>query len=264
MSIITLTTDWGRRDHYLASVKGNLLKLIPDITIVDITHEISTFDIYQTSFILKSCFLDFPEGSIHIIGVNSDASIEEPHTLVKYKGHFFIGADNGVFSLMFDEEPEKIIELEIIQQTDKYTFSTKDVFVHAAQFIHEGKDINELGFVKAELNKRMSFEPVIESNSDGSLTIIGKVIHLDRYENAITNINEELFLKYIKGREFSISFNSFTEAIQNISKSYSDVPVSEMLAIFNSVGLLEIAINQGNAASLLGLKIDSRIRLIIK
>lgn len=264
MAIITLTTDWGCRDHYLASVKGCLLSLIPDITIVDISHEIPIFDIYQTSFILKSSFKDFPKGSIHIIGVNSDASIEAPHTLVKYKGHYFIGSDNGVFSLLFDEHPEKIIELEIIQKTDKYTFSTKDVFVHAAKHISDNKAIEDLGFEKSDLTKRMSFEPVVESSNDGSLTIIGKVIHIDRYENLISNISEVFFNKYIKGKRFSISFNTFSDAITNISKSYSDVPVSEMLAIFNSIDLLEIAINQGNASSLLGLKIDSRIRIVVK
>lgn len=264
MAIVTLTTDWGIRDHYLAGVKGNLLKLIPDVKIIDISHDIPTFDIYQTSFILKSSYKNFPDGSIHLIGVNSDASTKEPHTLVKYDGQYFIGADNGIFSLMFDKEPEKIIELEIIQDSDKFTFSTKDVFVLAAKHLSEGKSPEDLGFVKKELTKKMSFEPVIESNSDGSTTIIGKVIYLDRYQNAITNISESLFLKYADNKSFRLSFNTFDEAIKELSSSYSDVPISEMLALFNSISLLEIAINQGNAGSLLGLKIDTRIRINIK
>lgn len=263
MPIITLTTDWGTKDHYLASVKGFIHKQIPGATIIDITHEIPPFDIYQTSFVLKSCISNFPEGTIHLIGVNSDASIESPHTLVEYKNQYFIGSDNGIFSLIFSEEPRRVVELEIYQDSDKYTFSTRDVFIKAAQHIAQGKDIELLGIKKEGIKQLMSFEPVIEKDSYGNTSLVGKVIYLDRYENAIININEALFKKYVGGKKFTLSFNSFNNAVKEISNSYSDVPISEILALFDSNGWLEIAINQGNAGSLLALHLDSRVRLTI-
>ena len=261
MAIVTLTTDWGIKDHYLASVKGSLLKHIPNVQIVDISHDIPAFDINQASYILKSCFRDFPDGSIHIIGVNSDASPKFPHVAIKFENHYFIGADNGIFNLMFDKKPDAIVALEIIQDTEKYTFSTKDVFVKATQLLTEGKPIEELGFKRDELTKMMSFEPVVESDEDGSVSIIGKVIYVDKYENAITNINWDLFNKQGNKRPFKISFNSFKNIITNISETYSDVSISEACALFDSNNLLEIAVNQGNAGSLLGLYHDTKIRI---
>jgi len=261
MPIITLTTDWGHKDHYLAGVKGCLLKAIPDANIIDISHDIPPFDVYQASFILKSSYRNFPANTIHILGVNSESSIETPHIVLRYDNQYFIGADNGIFSLMFVENPSKIIELNIIQDSDKFTFSTKDVFVKVAQHITDGKNIEELGFIKKSLNKLMSFEPVIENNENGGLTIIGKVIYIDRYENAIVNISRELFEKTGKRKNFSISFNSFSNIVTKISKSYGDVSISDMVAIFDSNDYLELSINQGNAGSLMGLKIDTKVRV---
>ncbi len=264
MAIITLTTDWGSKDHYLAGVKGSLLKAIPNANIIDISHEIPPFDTYQASFVIRNCYKSFPANTIHIIGVNSESSIETPHVVLRYDNQYFIGSDNGIFSLIFDDEPSKIIEIDIIQDTDKFTFSTKDVFVKVAQHLADGKLIDDLGFPKDSLKKLMSFEPVIENIDEGETAIIGKVIYLDRYENAIVNIRHELFESTGKGRPFTISFNSFSNAITKISTSYGDVAVSDMLALFDSNNLLEIAINQGNAGSLLGLKIDTKVRVTFK
>jgi len=261
MAIVTLTTDWGTKDHYVGSVKGSLLKQIPEVNIVDISHNIPPFDIHQAAYVLRSCYHDFPDGTIHLIGVNSDASPEFPHIVVYIDKQYFIGADNGIFSLIFDKQPEKIIALEIIQDTEKYTFSTKDVFTKACKLIIEGTSIEKLGFERKELTKMMSFAPVIETDTDGSTTIVGKVVYVDRYENAITNISQDLFYAQGKKRGFKISFNSFKNLITEISESYSDVSISEACALFDSNNMLEISINQGNAGSLLGLHRDTKIRI---
>ncbi|MBN2745291.1 MAG: SAM-dependent chlorinase/fluorinase [Bacteroidales bacterium] len=260
MTIVTLTTDWGTKDFYLANVKGGLLKAIPQIQIVDISHQIPSFDIYQASFVLKNSYKSFPANTIHIIGVNSESSIETPHIVIFHENQYFIGADNGIFSLIFDEKPTKIVEIDIIQESDKFTFSTKDVFVKVSQHIASGKPLDDLGFVKDSIHKLMSFEPIIESDNE-TTSIIGKVIYIDRYENAITNIRKTLFDEVGKGRRFTISFNSFNNNIKQISQSYGDVAISEMLAVFGTNDLLEIAINQGNAGSLLGLRFDSKVRI---
>jgi len=261
MAIVTLTTDWGIKDHYVGSVKGSLLKQIPDINIVDISHNIPPFDINQAAYVLRSCFHDFPEGTIHLIGVNSDASPKYPHVAILIDNHYFIGADNGVFSLIFDKQPEKVVALEIIQDTEKYTFSTKDVFTKACKLLLDGVEIEKLGYERNELTKMMSFEPVIETDADGTTSIVGKVVYVDHYENAITNISQELFNSQGNNRGFKISFNSFKHLIKEISESYSDVSISDACALFDSNNMLEISVNQGNAGSLLGLRRDTKIRI---
>ena len=261
MAIVTLTTDWGTKDHYLGSVKGSLLKHIPNVTIINISHDIPPFDINQAAYVVRSCYRDFPDGTIHLIGVNSDASPKYPHIAIRIDNQYFIGADNGIFSLIFDKQPDKIIALEIIQDTEKYTFSTKDVFVKACQKIVEGTPIEELGFERNDLTKMMSFTPVIETEEDGSSSIMGKVVYVDRYENASTNISRQLFYSQGQKRDFKISFNSFKNLITEISESYSDVSISEACALFDSNDMLEISVNQGNAGSLLGLHHDTKIRI---
>jgi len=255
MAIITLTTDWGLKDHYTGAVKGALLSLMPDITIVDISHEIPTFDIEPASFVIRNCYSNFPAGTIHILGINTEASIETPHMLVIYDGHYFIGADNGIFSLIFSKKPEKIIELNITQNSNYFTFSTRDVFVKAAYMILRGDKPEDLGFVKDSVNEMIQLKPVIETNA-----IKGNVIYIDAYENVITNITEELFREIGNGRRYSISFRSGYD-ISEISQAYKDVDAGEKLALFGSSGCLEIAINMGNASSLLGLKMKDSVRI---
>ena len=254
MPIITLTTDWGLKDHYLGAVKGAIYRLLPEAKIVDICHDIPAFDLNQAAFIIRNFYQDFPEGTIHILGLNTEASIESPHTLIFHKGHYFIGADNGIFSLIFDEVPGQMIELEVIQDSDYFTFSTRDVFAKVACHLACGKPMEELGRPKKSMVQKISFKPVFDGN-----LIKGKVIYIDSYENVFTNITEEFFNTHAKGKKFAILFRSASYRIEELSKSYKDVVAGEMLALFNSAGYLEISINQGKASSLLGLKIDQPV-----
>lgn len=254
MPIITLTSDWGTGNHYAGAVKGALLKALPDATIVDITHDISCFDIMKASFVLKNAYPNFPAGTIHLIGINSEAGINTPHIAVQYKDQYFIGADNGVFSLLFDEAPAESVELDIIQDTDYFTFSTRDVFVKAAAMIGSGQTLQEIGHSHTGLNERFPFNPVVYPDR-----IVGKVIFIDHYENVFINIDQPLFKEVGKGRDFLISFRSPGEGIEQIHQSYSDVVPGERLALFGATGFLEIAINQGKAASLLGMHMNDSV-----
>ncbi|MEI6681725.1 MAG: SAM-dependent chlorinase/fluorinase [Bacteroidota bacterium] len=254
MAIITLTSDWGLKDHYVGSVKGAILRQFPDARIVDISHQIPAFDLNQAAFIIRNFYGSFPEGTIHIIAINSEAATDTPHTLVHYHGHYFIGADNGIFSLLFDEKPDRIIELDIIQDSDYFTFPSRDVFVKVACHIASGKPIEQLGHPKAGIIQRMAFKPVIQDD-----LIRGKVIYIDNYENVFVNITEPLFTSVVKNRKFVITFRSPNYRITTISKSYKDVNPGEMLALFSTSGYLEIAICQSKASSLLGLKMDQLV-----
>ncbi|OYT17730.1 MAG: hypothetical protein B7C24_00995 [Bacteroidetes bacterium 4572_77] len=258
MAIITLTTDWGIKDHYLASVKGAILQQIPEATIIDISHEIAPFNLSQASYILQSAYPNFPKGSIHLIGINSEASVEYPHIIIKHKDQFFIGADNGLFSLLFKETPKEIYELDILQSSNRFTFSTKDVFVNAAKHIAQGKAIEEIGEPLNNLTNRVPFQPVVEEN-----IIKGKVIYIDRHENIVTNISEQLFYEIIKKKRFKIYLRAGKYIIDTIYTSYSDVGEGDLLALFDSNNYLEIAQSYGRAAGLLGLSLDDVVRIEI-
>lgn len=256
MAVITLTTDLGLVDNYVASVKGAILKQAPEVTIVDITHEVPSFDLQKSAFILRNCYLDFPEGTIHIIGVNSESDVNTPHVALYANGHYFIGADNGIFSLIFDNPPEKVVELTISQDTDRVTFPTKDVFVKAACHIARGGTLEVIGTAKYELSVRTMFRAVSENN-----IIKGIATYIDHYGNVITNISESQFKNFGNGRPFKILFRSAEYEIDVISQAYSSVVEGERVALFSSTGYIEIAINKANAHKLFGINQGDIIRI---
>ncbi len=259
MAIITITSDWGLKDHYLASVKAAILTRLPDARIIDISHQIPPFDLNQASFVVRNCWKNFPAGTVHLLGVSTEAGIRVPHTVVEIGGQFFIGADNGIFSLIFDTPPDNIIELELVQDSDYFTFSTRDVFVKAAVHLLKGKPIDGLGLPRAGLTPCAAFRPVV--NGD---VIVGKVVYVDNYENVFTNISRELFHQTGRGRPFTIEMSYNRQKIKTLSEAYSDVSEGDILALFSSTGLLQVAINRGNASGLLGLSIDDTIRVVFE
>ena len=250
--IITLTSDWGYHDFYLASVKGKIYKHLPAANIVDVSHSIKAFDIVEAAYVIKNAYTSFPDGTIHIIGLSTEESIKHAHTVVYYNKQYFIGTDNGIFSMIFDGEPDKIVELDVLFDSSVNTFSARDRFVKAAVHLAEGKPIEKLGDLRQELVSKILFEP--SADKEG---IKGIVTYVDNFENCFTNISFELFNKTVNGKKFEIRFNSYK--ISLISNSYADVRPGEMVALFASNGMLEIAMNKGNAASLLGMKKRSPI-----
>ncbi|MBN3034917.1 MAG: SAM-dependent chlorinase/fluorinase [Bacteroidales bacterium] len=254
MPMITLTSDWGLKDPYLPIIKGLLLSKLPGINLVDISHEIPPFNTDQAAYILRCTYPCFPPGTIHILAINTEESDRYPHTVIRHHGQFFIGTDNGIFSLIFDEKPEQIIELDIFQDSGNFTFSTRDRFVSAAIHLANDLPMEQLGTQKKSIVEKMALQPVTSED-----LIKGHVIYIDAYENVITNISNDLFRKVGMERPFTIIFRS--HSISRISQSYSDVTPGEILALFNTGNLLEIAMNNGNAATLLGLDYKDLIRI---
>lgn len=261
MSIITLTTDLGTKDHYVAIVKGEIYKQFKDINIVDISNEISKFDIHEAAFVFKNCYKNFPEGTVHIIGVNEELTNHNHHLAVEINKQFIIGPDNGIFSLIFDEiYPDKIFKLNIPFESNFMTFSIKDIFVKAACHFIRGGTIEMIGNQISDFqNKSASLKPVVSANS-----IRGSIIHIDSYGNAITNINKDLFNKIRKERKFEILYGKETEKIIKIANKYKEVIEGERLAMFDSNNFLEISMNQGKANKLLGLEMYDIIRVEFK
>lgn len=255
MAIITLTTDLGYKDFYQAALKGSILSTLPNVNIIDITHEIQAFNISRAAFILKNCFYYFPKNTVHLIGIDTVYSEHNKYIAVKYRGHYFVGSDNGIFSLIFEDEPEEIVEINIMQDLKFLHFPLADIFVKAACHLASGGDIEQIGIKTDKIEQRMNLHPIIEKDQ-----IKGSVIFVDSFQNVVTNVTKDLFTKVQKGRNFELSFRR-NESITQLSWHYNEVPEGEKLCLFGISNHLEIAINKGNASGLLGLSINDIIRI---
>jgi S-adenosylmethionine hydrolase len=254
MPIITLTSDFGLKDHYVGTVKGSIYSELPDAQIVDISHQIPPCDILQGAYIFSNAWPHFPKGSIHIVAVNAVSTVEHPHVGVFLNGHYFIGNDNGLFSLIFPGQPELIVEINIRQDSNFLTFPTRDVFVKAACHIARGGTLEVLGKRKASLTERSRLH-----QPPGELSIRGNIIYIDSVGNLVTDITHAIFKDTGKGRNFTIEIAGYN--IEKIVSKYSDVADGEMLAFFNSSGYLEIAQNKGSAVKALKKTMNESIRI---
>ena len=266
MAIITLTTDFGRKDYFVAAIKGRILSEVADTTVVDISHEISPFDIHECAYILKHVYQEFPQGTIHIIGMDSEVSPENEHIITQLEGHYFISANNGVPSLIANDlTPEKILEIDL-PNTPPTAFPELEVFTKVACHLARGGKPEVVGKPFKKLKEVKDFVPRI--TNEGS-TIVGNVIYIDHYGNVVTNIRKSLFEAYRNGRPFEILAR--TASLKSVYERYNQIidfklpknqrkGPSDFLALFNAAGYLELAIYKsdlktvGGAASLIGLE----------
>jgi len=256
MAIITLTTDLGLSDYYVSAVKGSILRELPDTNIVDITHDIPKFDRMKAGYMLRNAFRYFPKGSIHIIGVESLEDENTPHIAIKAEDHYFIGADTGVFSLVIKEEAQEIVQLNFSKKFEGSSFPLEQIFVPAACHIARGGTLQVIGRLIGGFKRMLMPAPTRgESHLGASIQFI------DSYGNIITNITRDIFDSAGNGSAFEIVLRSRIHSINRISKNYNDAPEGELLALFNAEGHLEISLNKGSAAKLLGLKVNDSLRV---
>jgi S-adenosyl-L-methionine hydrolase (adenosine-forming) len=258
MSIITLTSDWGLQDHYLGAVKGRILSLDPKLNIIDLNHNIQPFNMAQAAFVVRNSFHNFPDGTVHMICVGSEVNSDNRFLAAMSHKQYFVTADNGILGLVFHEDP---LELVLIKKGGKneLAFPERDLCAPAACHLAMNRPFEELGEKISDCFRQRPLMPTIEE-----AVITGSVIYIDSYQNAITNISTELFDQIGRGRKFEIFVKSNHYRIDRLNKGYNETSVGEILALFNSSGLLEIAINNGNAASLLNLDNGSAIRVKFK
>lgn len=265
MSIVTLTSDFGEGSHYTAILKGALFARVPDVQIVDISHSIRKFDAVEAAFIVRQVFDEFPKGTIHILAVRSSESSESPHRCVSLNGHYFIGADSGVFRLLSDTTPDGVYDFSGLSlDRAAPTFPEREVFVLAAAHLARGGSPDMIGRTVGALRevqpRRLSFD---------ADTLIGHIVYIDHFGNVITNIEREVFRTFGRGRAFKIELRTERMSIHSIHDVYEDVQAGDSVAVFNHAGLLEIAINnhsapggRGGADALLGLSRDQAIRIV--
>ncbi|MDC1080636.1 SAM-dependent chlorinase/fluorinase [Flavobacteriaceae bacterium] len=273
MSLVSLTTDFGLKDYFVASIKAELYQEIEGVNVIDVSHQISPFNHTEAAYVLKNAYSAFPKGSIHIIGVDSEYTPENVHIVMFLDGHYFIGANNGILSLIKEDRiPEKIVEINIHENIVS-SFPVLDVFVKVAGHIARKGSLDIIGKNINQIKEVTDVKPVINTLED---QILGSVIYIDNFGNVVTNINRKVFLEYHRGRAYTIFtksvklhtiYNSYTEAINFSIPKENREEDGKKIALFNAAGKLELSIYKsnpqtvGSAYSLFGLEFRDTITI---
>ncbi|MBX2924766.1 MAG: SAM-dependent chlorinase/fluorinase [Chitinophagaceae bacterium] len=248
MPLITLTSDIGEKDYLVGAVKGQLLQTIPGCSLVDISHQLTPFNYPQAAYICRNAIKNFPEYTFHIVLVNLFENKNEHLLIAFHNQQYILCADNGLLTMITEEKPEMVIGLPMDKLAAKNALYITKILGKAIRSISEGEGISSIGTPDIEILEKNPLKPMLGNN-----WIEGQIIFIDHFENVVVNITREAFEEQRKGRKFFIAFKR-DEVIDRISDTYAEVPEGEKLALFNSAGYLEIAINKGNAAGLLGLQ----------
>jgi S-adenosyl-L-methionine hydrolase (adenosine-forming) len=248
LPLLTLTSDIGSPDYLVGAIKAQLLQINPEFRIIDISHNVPPFNFSQAAYVCRSAIRNFPPYSYHLILVNLFEKKPEQLLLAFHNDQYILCADNGLLTMILEENPDIVIGLPLEKTAIKNTTYLTTVMGNAVNQLVKGESIKNIGTSDVKYLEKRHLRPMLENN-----LIEGQIIFIDSFENVIVNITHEQFEEQRKGRSFRIVFKR-DEVIDRISESYADVPEGEKLALFNSAGYLEIAINKGNAAGLFGLK----------
>lgn len=254
--IVTLTTDWGDRDFFVGKVKGKLLSSIPGVRVVDITHNIDPFVLTKTIFVVRNACLDFPQGTIHIIDVNSSETKEKPFVVVQYKQQYFICTDNGVPGAIFGRGVTQTVVIDVPRETNFFTFAAADLFCKVATMLAQGVRLEEIGPAH-----ELDIKTPMMIDESGDLIKI-PVVYVDGYGNAYLGMTYETFEQLRRGRRFVMRVKE--HSISKLSHSYSDVQSGGLLLTVSCTGNLQVAMNESSAQQLVGLNNMVTVDLIFK
>lgn len=260
--IITLTSDYGTDSLYATALRGAIISRDPSIRIVDISHTIRPFDTNQAAFALRASAPHFPKGTVHLIAMNTNQTGDYVHRVMELSGQYYVGLDDGIFSLIANRTPEAIYDITVTSESDTLTFPERHIFVQVACHLVQGGvpaviGRGSSGWVESEWQR-----PLL-----GMDYVQGVVLHVDTYGNLITNIDQRTFKEVGKDRPFRIPLRSSRMDVNRIHRHYGAVSDGERVALFNHMGLLEIAINHGaneaggGASRLFGLRVGSVVRI---
>ena len=274
MSIITLTSDFGYKDHYVGALKGKILSQFIDAKIVDLSHQIDYFNVFETSYILEASYKNFPKNTVHIVCVNAERLANVEHIVMQWEDQYFIAADNGILNALVQKiKAQKIAVINIHDRLEDLT--DMNVFATVACHLAKGGSISVIGKEVESLNEFYSQNLIISDTYD---EIKGTVVYIDHFGNCVTNITKKVFDEIARNRSFEIKFKN--KKVTRINKNYSDFiitpnkpltsHVGDYLAMFNESGYLEIAIYNGNpetvgtATSLIGLRFRDLVTVRFK
>jgi S-adenosylmethionine hydrolase len=259
--IITLLTDFGLKDPYVASMKGVILSINPQCTLVDITHQVSPHDIREGAFILAQTYSTFPKGTIHLSVVDPGVGSARKPILIVTKNFFFVGPDNGLFAFAVKREKlKKVIALgkmEFFLPEVSPTFHGRDLFAPVAAHLSLGIAPESFGRVIKSWNEISFPEPVLRQEK-----LIGEIVHIDTFGNLVCNIDYKNLLKFSKGRLFVIKIGERT--MRGLKKGYWEGKKDEPMALIGSGGYLEISIREGNAQKILKVKRGDSIQVEVR
>jgi S-adenosylmethionine hydrolase len=258
--IISLLTDFGSKDHYVASMKGVILNINPQCILVDITHEVRPHDIQEGAFILANTYSYFPKGTIHLSVVDPEVGGMRKPVLLVTQNYFFVGPDNGLFT--FIAQREKVKQVVVLTKKQYFlpkvsmTFHGRDIFAPVAAYLSLGIRPNAFGYKTSALKKMRYQKPIIKEGK-----LLGEIFHIDTFGNIVSNIDEEKFFRFIEGRPFVIRIGG--TIVHSLKKGYWEGKKGEKIALIGSVGFLEISIREGNAQKMLKVKRGDPIQIII-
>jgi S-adenosylmethionine hydrolase len=247
--IITLTTDFGLFDPYVGIMKGVILGIAPNVQLVDITHDIRSYDVLEAAFAIETTYRYFPEGTVHLAVVDPGVgSARRPIAAVSH-GHRFIGPDNGVLSAIFENEVYHIENNSLFLNPVSRTFHGRDIFAPVAAHLARGIPVQSVGprifdFVQ---------EPLPKPSHNGR-KLIGTVLRIDKFGNVITNLR-----RIDVGSEFTIRVAGLP--ITRLCRTFSQAEPGQFFAVEGSTGYIEIALNQGSAAERLGVARGAEIEV---
>src|SRR5262245_65080734 len=256
--VIALLTDFGSSDHYAGTIKGVILGICPDVTLVDISHEVPPHDVLAGALELAASYRYFPAGTIFLAVVDPGVGSARRGIATETGEYRFVAPDNGVLTAALDDHPAKrVVELterRYARPTVSRTFEGRDRFAPAAAWLAKGIDLGALGRPAGAMQRLDIPRPEIDSVSLG-----GEVLRVDRFGNLITNIDRRTFEKFAAGGALTIGIGD--HQVSRVVSTYADAGSGELTALFGSSDHLELAVNGGSAAAALGAGRGDRVRV---
>ena len=244
-SIITLLTDYGAGDSYVAEVKGVVLTAVPDATLIDVTHQVSPGDVRAGQFLFNRAWRRFPAGTVHLVVVDPGVGTSRRALAAEAHGHFFVAPDNGLLTSL--PEDAEFVSLPVPPSASP-TFHGRDVFAPAAARLAMGVSLDELGDPVDDVRR----SPLPVPRADG-VALLGEVIYVDRFGTLVSNIRAE---DVDEGVRITVEGND----VGALRRTFGDVEPGQLVAYTGSGGEVEIAVRGGSAARLLGVGVRAEVR----
>lgn len=259
-NIITLTTDFGLKDFYVGAMKAAILEIAPNANLIDISHAIPPQNIMTGAWVVRNAAFLYPKNTVHLVVIDPTVGSNRKPIIAKINDHYFVGADNGLFSLLIDTPITEAVLIEnpkYWRENRANTFDGRDIFGPVAAHLHQGVPMHEFGSALESVKEYHWAIPISDQSG-----VQGWILHIDNFGNLITNISKELIDKTIPDKDVKIYVG--TTIIKKIVKTYSDVHEGSPVAYIGSSGMLEVGINKGNAAELLGISQGAQISIVVQ
>lgn len=261
--IITLTSDFGNRDAYVATMKGVILSIGPTLRLVDISHEIGAQDVMEAAFVVQNAAWHFPKGTVHLVVVDPGVGTGRNALAAELNGQFFVGADNGLFTLLSSSNGEGWTGSAVLLDKPEYwytpdpssTFHGRDIFASVAAHLASGAKLEEVGTPTSNIMRLRWATPFADDQG-----LQGWIVQIDHYGNCITNISRNVYQNFDRHRSPKCYVG--TSILEGLSRTYDDATAGEPILLFGSSGFLEVAINRGNAARLLSIRKGDPINIV--